>query len=102
MLTAVPHKEAEHAINGAWTKTKNVHELACRITNLGGTTLNNEHIVVLTNHLPNSYQPLIVSLELIEESKLTINNIITCLVNKENQQGKEGNNKSLALTTRNM
>jgi len=32
--------------------------------------------VVLTNNLPDSYQPLIVSLELVEESKLTVDYVI--------------------------
>ena len=51
--------------------------------------------MVLTNSLPNSYQPLIVSLELIEESKLTVDYVISRLTNEEDLQRKEVNNESL-------
>jgi len=51
--------------------------------------------VVLTNSLPDSYQPLIVSLKLVEESKLTVDYVISHLTNEEDLQGKEVNNESL-------
>ena len=82
----------------AWTN--NIHELVHKITKLSGIVLDEDLIVVLTNNLPESYQPLIVSLELVEESKLTTDYIINCLVNEEDQQGREQPEKQLALEAR--
>jgi len=65
----------------AWTNS--IRELAHKVTDLGGMVSDDELIVVLTNNLPDSYQPLIVSLELVDERKLTVNYVIACLVNKE-------------------
>jgi hypothetical protein len=66
----------------AWTN--NIRELAHKITDLGGTISGDELIVILTNNLPDSYH---VSLELVEESKLTVDYVINRLVNEEDQKG---------------
>ena len=73
----------------AWTTS--ICELARKMTDLDGTVLNDELVVVLTNKLPDSYWPLIVSLELVEESKLNVDYVIAPLVSEEDQQGKETN-----------
>lgn len=65
----------------AWTNS--ICELTCKITDLGGTVSNDEIIVVLTNKLPDSYQLLIVLLALVDEMNLTVNYVITHLVNEE-------------------
>ena len=80
----------------AWTNS--IRELARKISDLGGSVSDDELIVVLTNKLPESYQPLIVSLELVDESKLTVDYVITRLVNEEDRQGKETKEEVLALS----
>ena len=65
------------------TWTNSICKLTCKITDLSGTISNNEIIVVLTDKLPNLYEPLIVLLELVDEKNLTINYVITHLVNEE-------------------
>ena len=65
----------------AWMNS--ICKLAHKITNLGGTISDDELIVVLTNKLPDLYQPLIILLELVNEKNLTINYVITHLVNEE-------------------
>ena len=53
------------------------------------------------NNLPGSYRPFIVSLELVEESNLTVEYVINRPINEEDRQRKEGNEESLALSARN-
>ena len=82
----------------AWTNS--ICELARKITDLGGTVSDDELIVVLTNKLPDSYQPLIVSLELVDEKNLTVDYVITRLVNEEDRQGNDTNTEGTALSVR--
>jgi len=85
----------------AWTNS--VRELALRITEFGGVVSDDEQIVVLTNNVPDSYQPLIVSLELVEESNITIDYVISRLINEENRQGSGengANGENAALSAR--
>jgi len=77
-----------------------IRELARKITDLGGTVSDDDLIVVLTNKLPDSYQPLIVSLELVNEAERTVDYIVSRLINEEDRQGKEVNEESLALSAR--
>ncbi len=79
----------------AWTNS--IRELAHKVTDLGGMVSDDELIVVLTNNLPDSYQPLIVSLELVDEKKLTVDYVIARLVNEEDRQGKDTNEDTLGL-----
>ena len=82
------------------TWTNSICKLTCKITDLSGTISNNEIIVVLTDKLPNLYEPLIVLLELVDEKNLTINYVITHLVNEEDQQGDDMNVEGTALSAR--
>ena len=82
----------------AWTN--GVRDLACKIFDIGRIVSDDELIVVLTNKLLDSYQPLIVSLELVEEKSLTVNYVVNCLINEEDRQGQEGNEEPLALSAR--
>src|SRR5258707_89993 len=83
----------------AWTN--DIRELTRKITDLSGVVPDEDLVVILTNNLPKSYQPLIMSLELLEESKLTADYIINHLVNKEDQQQHAHPKKQLALSARN-
>ena len=83
----------------AWTNS--IRELARKVSDLGGNVSDDKLIVFLTNNPPGSYQPLIVSLELVEESNLTVNYVVNRLMNEEGRQRKEGNEESLGLSARN-
>ena len=83
----------------AWTN--GIRDLARKISDLGGSVSDEELIVVLTNNLPDSYQPLIVSLELVEEKPLTVDYVVDRLINEEGRQGKVGDEGSLAILARN-
>ena len=78
----------------AWINS--IRDLARKISDLGGSVSDDE-LVVLTNNLPDPYQPLIVSLELVGEKTLTVDYVVNRLINEEDRQGKEGN----ALSARN-
>lgn len=74
----------------AWTT--DIHDLTHRISDLGRGILDDELIVVLTNNLPDSYQLLIIFLELVGENP----HCQLC------HQGKEGDEGSLAILARNI
>ena len=68
----VLHCQLYHAEMQSAQSTARMDDLARKMTDLDGTVLSDELMVVLTNKLPDSYWPLIVSLELVEESKLNV------------------------------
>ena len=71
-----------------------VHDVTQQITDLKGNIHDEEVIVILTNSLPESYRPLVVHLDSMEEKDQTISNVITCLIGEEcHQEGEKDQEK---------
>jgi hypothetical protein len=81
-----------------------VRDVACQIKDLGGDLPDEEIIVVLTNSLLESYSPLVVQLDAMEESARTLGSVITWLIGEERRQAedkdKNGEDTSLALSAK--
>jgi hypothetical protein len=84
-----------------------VRGLANRLTAIDVKVSDEDTIVVLTAGLPFSYTPVIISFDALESSKLTLDFVITRLLNEEGRQatpssvdiGKEDHNDNAALNT---
>ena len=82
-----------------------VHDVAQQIKDVGSNVLDKEVIIVLTNSLPDSYTPLVVQLDTLEDSAQTVSHVITCLIGEEccqlggHQHGQPGETdwESMAL-----
>lgn len=66
-----------------------VRDVARQIKDLKGDVLDEEIMVVLTNSLPDSYKPLVVHLDGMEDSKRTLSGVITRLIGEERRQAGE-------------
>jgi hypothetical protein len=68
-----------------------VRDVARQIKDLNGDVPDEEIIVILTNSLPESYKPLVVQLDAMEESARTLSGVITRLIGEERHQvGEKG------------
>jgi hypothetical protein len=84
-----------------------VQGLANRLTTIDVKVSDEDTIVVLTAGLPFSYTPVVISFDELESSKLTLDFVITCLLNEEGRQAttssvdikKEDHNDNTALNT---
>ena len=63
-----------------------VREVARQIKDLKGDVPDEEIIVVLTNSLPDSYTPLVVQLDAMDEAARTLSHVITRLIGEERRQ----------------
>lgn len=68
----------------AWIRE--VRSLANCLIAINVLTSNEDIIVVLTTGLPPSYETVIISLNAVASTKLTLNFVITCLLNEESHQ----------------
>jgi gag-polypeptide of LTR copia-type len=70
-----------------------VHGIAFQLGEISITVDNEDLILILTTMgLPKSYDTFVISLDTINTTTLTLNFIITCLLNKQSQQS--GSNPS--------
>src|SRR5258706_7678325 len=79
-----------------------VRDVARQIKDLKGEIPDEEVIIILTNSLPESYAPLVVQLDAMEESQRTLSHVITRLITEERRQGmnEDREETSIALVMR--
>ncbi|KAG6884531.1 hypothetical protein C0993_010345, partial [Termitomyces sp. T159_Od127] len=61
-------------------------EEVCSLTTIDVPVFNEDIIVILTAGLPTLYETVIISLNAVDSNNLTLNFVITCLLNEESQQ----------------
>lgn len=77
-----------------------VQDVVRRIVDLGGTVDDEEVIVVLTQSLPASFQPLIVVLDGLPEDELTVDYVVSRLVREDARQHGSDNPTDAAFSAR--
>ena len=74
-----------------------VRDVARQIKDLKGELPDEEVIVILTNSLPESYAPLVVQLDALEESQRTLSQVITRLIGEERRQSANEDREDVSV-----
>ena len=90
-------KWGPHLSMSTWITS--VRDIARQIQDLKGDVAEEDIIVILTNSLPETYGPLVVQLDVMEEKEHTLSHVITCLVGEECRQNgdKDWEEDTIAL-----
>jgi hypothetical protein len=73
-----------------------VKNTAYRLSGVSVTVLDDDVILVLCGGLPTSYSTLIITLDSLPPDELTLDNVVTCLLNEEVCQKPDRDEKYLS------